>query len=67
MKNRYTDEQIIAPTTLVLGNREAVAKTLNLPDTMSAFCLIRVGYSLVNFGPVTRKPNTEIMRFERWS
>lgn len=56
-----------APTTLALGNRAAVSKTLNLPDTMSAFCLIPVGYPLGNFGPVTRKPTSEIMRFDRWS
>ena len=56
-----------APTTLALGDREAVAKVLNLPETMGAFCLIPVGYPLGNFGPVTRKPVEEIMRFDRWS
>jgi len=56
-----------APTTLALGNRKAVADALNLPDTMAAYCLIPVGYPLGKFGPVTRKPVTEIMRFDRWT
>ena len=56
-----------APTTLALGDRNAVAEALNLPETMGAFCLIPVGYPLGNFGPVTRKPVEEIMRFDQWS
>ena len=55
-----------APTTLALGDREAVAAALNLPDSMVAYCLIPVGYPLGNFGPVTRKPIAEIMRFDQW-
>jgi hypothetical protein len=34
---------------------------------MAAFCLIPVGYPLRYFGPVTRKPLSEIMRFDGWS
>ncbi|MDH3644884.1 MAG: nitroreductase family protein [Gammaproteobacteria bacterium] len=56
-----------APTTLALIDQQAVAEVLNLPETMAAFCLIPVGYPLGNFGPVTRKPVTEIMRFDGWS
>ena len=56
-----------APTTLGLGDPEAVAEALDLPETMAAYCLIPVGYPLGNFGPVTRKPVAEIMRFDRWS
>jgi nitroreductase len=56
-----------APTTLALTDQAAVAKVLDLPETMAAFCLIPVGYPLGNFGPVTRKPVSEIMRFDRWS
>ena len=44
-----------------------MAEALNLPETMAAYCLIPVGYPLGNFGPVTRKPVAEIMRFDRWS
>jgi nitroreductase len=56
-----------APTTLGLMDHKAVAEVLNLPESMGAFCLIPVGYPLGNFGPVTRKPVDEIMRFDGWS
>lgn len=56
-----------APTTLALGDREAVARALDLPESMVAYCLIPVGYPLGRFGPLTRKPVEEIMRFDRWS
>ena len=54
------------PTTLALGDRQAVAEALNLPDTMVAYCLIPVGYPLGKFGPVTRKPVEEVMRWDQW-
>ncbi len=56
-----------APTTLALSDRNAVAQVLNLPDTMAAYALIPVGYPLGKFGPVTRKPLDEILRFDQWS
>jgi hypothetical protein len=40
---------------------------LNLPESMGAYCLIPVGYPLGKFGPVSRKPVSEIMRFDTWS
>ena len=54
------------PTTLALGDRQAVAEALNLPDNMEAYCLIPVGYPLGKFGPVTRKPVEEVMRWDQW-
>ena len=54
------------PTTLALGDRQAVAEALNLTDTMVAYCLIPVGYPLGKFGPVTRKPVEEVMRWDQW-
>lgn len=56
-----------APTTLALIDQQAVAKVLNLPETMATYCLIPVGYPLGNFGPVTRKPLSEIVRYDQWS
>ena len=56
-----------APTTLALIDQQAVSKVLNLPETMATYCLIPVGYPLGNFGPVTRKPLSEIMRYDQWS
>ena len=54
------------PTTLALGDRQALAEVLNLPDTMAVYCLIPVGYPLGKFGPVTRKPVEEVMRWDQW-
>lgn len=56
-----------APTTLALQHREQVNEVLNLPDNMGAFCLIPVGYPKGKFGPVTRLPVEETMRWDRWS
>ena len=56
-----------APTTLALIDQDAVAKVLHLPETMGAICLIPVGYPLGRFGPVTRKPVEDILRFDTWS
>lgn len=56
-----------APTTLALRDQDAVRDILSLPDTFAALCLIPVGYPMGNFGPVVRKPVSEIMRFDRWS
>lgn len=56
-----------APTTLALSDRPAVKEALGLPETMEAFCLIPVGYPRGKFGPVSRRPVEEIMRWDRWS
>lgn len=56
-----------APTTLGLQDRTAVKEALNLPDNMEAICLIPVGYPMGNFGPVTRRPIEDVMRWDRWS
>lgn len=56
-----------APTTLGLSNRPAAKSVLGLPDTIEPFCLIPIGYPLGNFGPVTRRPVAEVMRWDRWS
>ena len=54
-------------TTYSLRDYEAFAKVLTLPEDMGAFGLIPVGYPLGKFGPVTRLPVSEVMRFEQWS
>ena len=56
-----------APTTLGLIDQEAVRGVLNLPESMAALCLIPVGYPMGKFGPVSRKPVEEILRYDRWS
>lgn len=56
-----------APTTLALRDQDAVREVLRLPETFAALCLIPVGYPMGNFGPVTRNPVNEIMRFDHWN
>ena len=56
-----------APTTLALRDQDAIREILNLPETFAALCLIPVGYPLGNFGPVRRRPVSEIMRFDNWT
>ena len=55
-----------APTTLGLADTAASRKILNLPDHVWAYCLIPVGYPLGNFGPVTRLPVADTVRWDRW-
>ena len=55
-----------APTTLGLANRPAAKAVLGLPENIEPFCLIPVGYPMGRFGPVTRRPVSEIMRWDRW-
>ncbi|HXU24321.1 MAG TPA: nitroreductase family protein [Tepidiformaceae bacterium] len=55
------------PTTFAISDRSAAKRVLGLPDTIEPFCLIPVGYPLGKFGPVTRKPVEEVMRWDRWS
>ncbi len=56
-----------APTTLALRDQDAVRDILKLPETFAALCLIPVGYPMGNFGPVVRKPVSEVMRFDGWN
>ena len=55
-----------APTTLGLSDRAAAREVLGLPDNMAAFCLVPVGYPMGRFGPVTRLPVEETVRWDRW-
>ena len=55
------------PTTFAIADRNAAREVLNLPEEIQPFCLIPVGYPIGKFGPVTRKPVSEIMRWDRWS
>jgi nitroreductase len=55
-----------APTTLAMSDREAFRSALGLPDNVEAFCLIPVGWPLGRFGPVTRRPLSEIVHRDRW-
>jgi nitroreductase len=55
------------PTTIVFRDRAAVKAVLGLPDPIEPVCMIPVGYPLGQFGPVSRQPARETMRWDRWS
>jgi nitroreductase len=55
-----------APTTLALIDRDAVAEALGLPENVAAYCLIPVGWPTGNFGPVTRLPVEQTVKWDRW-
>jgi len=55
-----------APTTIVFRDRPAVKAVLNLPENVEPVCMIPVGYPRGRFGPVSRRPIEEIMRWDRW-
>lgn len=55
-----------APTTLGLIDRAAVAEALGLPESAAAFCLIPVGWPMGNFGPLTRLPAEQTVKWDRW-
>jgi nitroreductase len=55
-----------APTTLALIDRAAVAQALGLPDNVAAYCLIPVGWPMGNFGPLTRLPAEQTIKWDRW-
>jgi len=54
------------PTTIVFRDRGAVKAVLNMPENVEPVCMIPIGYPRGHFGPVTRRPVAEIMRWDRW-
>lgn len=54
------------PTTLAMSDREAFRAVLGLPEDVEAFCVIPVGWPLGRFGPVSRRPLSEVLRWDRW-
>jgi nitroreductase len=56
-----------APTTIVFRDRAAVKQVLALPEAIEPVCMIPVGYPMGRFGPVTRQPARDVMRWDRWS
>ena len=55
------------PTSIVFRDRAAVREVLGLPAAIEPVCMVPVGYPLGRFGPVTRQPVREVMRWDRWS
>jgi nitroreductase len=55
-----------APTTLALVDRAAAAEALGLPENVAAYCLLPVGWPMGKFGPVTRLPVEQTVRWNHW-
>lgn len=55
------------PTTFAIADRAAAKEVLNLPEDIQPFALVPVGWPIGKFGPVSRRPVEEIMRWDRWS
>lgn len=55
------------PTSLIFSDRPRVKEILGLPAEIEPFCMIPVGYPLGNFGPVSRRPLEEVLRWDRWT
>ena len=53
-------------TTLGLVDKPAVREILGVPETVEPYVLIPVGYPTGNFGPVTRLPVEQTVRYDRW-
>lgn len=54
------------PTTLVFSDRPAAKAVLGLPEHVEPFCMIPVGWPMGRFGPVSRRPVSEIVHWDRW-
>ncbi len=55
-----------ALTTFPLEDRQAFKAILGLPDRIEPFCVVPVGYPKGRFGPVSRRPVAEVVRWDRW-
>jgi len=53
-------------TSLGLSDRAAAKAVLGLPKLVEPYAIIPIGYPTGKFGPVTRKPLSEIVHYDRW-
>lgn len=53
-------------TTFALRDRAALKSVLGLPDLVEPFAVLPVGYPRGRFGPLTRRPLNEVLRWDRW-
>ena len=53
-------------TTLHLRHEPDIKALLGIPDHVDTYALIPLGYPATPFGPVTRRPVTEVTFHERW-
>jgi nitroreductase len=53
-------------TSLGLSDRTAAKEVLGIPELVEPYAIIPIGYPTGKFGPVTRKPLSEIVHYDRW-
>jgi len=53
-------------TTLPMMDRTAFRAILGLPENVEPFCIVPIGWPAGKFGPVTRRPVSEILHWDRW-
>jgi nitroreductase len=53
-------------TTICSLYEEEIKPILGLPDDVSTYALIPIGYPMGKFGPVSRMPVEEVTRVDRW-
>lgn len=53
-------------TTTVFQHVPAAREALGLPGAVEPYVIVPVGWPLGRFGPVTRLPVAETVRFDRW-
>lgn len=56
-----------APTTLAMMDRAAFKAAVNLPADIEPVCVIPIGYPSGKFGPLSRRPVEEVLRWDSWS
>jgi nitroreductase len=56
-----------ALTTMALSDRDAFKQALDIPALVEPVCLLPIGYPQGKFGPVTRKPVEDVLRWDSWS
>jgi nitroreductase len=49
-----------------LHHEKEVEAILGLPDNMSSYAIIPIGYPMGNFGPTRRAPLSEVVYVDRW-
>jgi nitroreductase len=53
-------------TTIHQHNEAKIKEYLGIPDTVDTYALIPLGYPETGFGPLTRKPASEVTFYDRW-
>jgi nitroreductase len=53
-------------TTLHLALEGEFKRVLGIPRTVKTFAIVPVGWPIGRFGPVRRRPISEVIRWQRW-